>query len=181
MGLDMYLTKRVYVGAEWEHRNVTGTIDIRQNGEPIKVNFNKVSTIEEKVATWRKANAIHKWFVDNVQDGVDDCHEYWVSREQLKELLDIVKKVLESSKIVKGVVVNGQTVVDGKCKNNYESGETIENPEVAEELLPTADGFFFGGTDYDQWYIDDLKYTKKVLEEVLAEDNSSDYYYQSSW
>ena len=25
----------------------------------------------DQIASWRKANAIHKWFVDNVQDGVD--------------------------------------------------------------------------------------------------------------
>ena len=28
---------------------------------------------DNQIASWRKANAIHKWFVDNVQDGVDDC------------------------------------------------------------------------------------------------------------
>ena len=25
------------------------------------------------VAYWRKANAIHSWFVENCQDGVDEC------------------------------------------------------------------------------------------------------------
>jgi len=35
---------------------------------------------------WRKANAIHKWFVDNLADGVDDCRPLWVSTDHLKEL-----------------------------------------------------------------------------------------------
>ena len=39
----------------------------------------------EEVGYWRKANQIHKWFVDNVQDGVDDCGEYKVTKEQLIE------------------------------------------------------------------------------------------------
>ena len=39
-----------------------------------------------KVAYWRKANAIHGWFVDNIQDGVDDQNEYYVSKEKLEEL-----------------------------------------------------------------------------------------------
>ena len=35
MGLDMYLTKRVYVGANYEFRNVTGKINIKINGEQL--------------------------------------------------------------------------------------------------------------------------------------------------
>jgi hypothetical protein len=46
-----------------------------------------------QVAYWRKANQIHKWFVDNVQDGEDDCREYSVDREQLQKLLDTCTKV----------------------------------------------------------------------------------------
>ena len=37
---------------------------------------------------WRKANAVHNWFVDNVQDGNDGCKHYWVSKEDLQKLLD---------------------------------------------------------------------------------------------
>jgi hypothetical protein len=46
-----------------------------------------------QVAYWRKANQIHKWFVDNVQDGEDDCREYSVDREQLQKLLETCTKV----------------------------------------------------------------------------------------
>ena len=42
-----------------------------------------------EVAYWRKANAIHGWFVDNIQDGVDDQNEYYVSKEKLEELLPV--------------------------------------------------------------------------------------------
>lgn len=42
---------------------------------------------------WRKANAIHKWFVDNVQDGVDDCGEYEVTQEKLAELANLCRHV----------------------------------------------------------------------------------------
>ena len=40
------------------------------------------------IAYWRKANNIHKWFVDNVQHGEDDCGTYDVSIKRLKELRD---------------------------------------------------------------------------------------------
>lgn len=140
-------------------------------------------TIVETVADWRKANHIHKWFVDNVQDGVDDCGTYEVTKEQLEELLDICKEVINNSKLVKGKIVNGQTIKNGEWVNCYEDGEYVEDSSVAEELLPTTSGFFFGGTQYDKWYIADVKYTIKVIEDVL---NTTDFeheivMYHSSW
>lgn len=52
-----------------------------------------------KVGYWRKANQIHKWFVDNVQDGVDNCATYPVTYEQLQELLSLVNEVLKNHKL----------------------------------------------------------------------------------
>ena len=48
-------------------------------------------TVSVHVAYWRKANQIHSWFVENVQNGEDDCKEYFVSNEQLQNLLEICK------------------------------------------------------------------------------------------
>lgn len=45
-------------------------------------------------AYWRKANQIHKWFVDNVQNGEDDCDLYYVSQDKLKQLLNTCKEAL---------------------------------------------------------------------------------------
>jgi hypothetical protein len=99
MGLDMYLYREIFIGAEWEHRNVTGVIDIKVGDKPVIINFNKVSTITEKVMYWRKANAIHRWFVDNVQDGKDECQRSYVTEDQLLELVDICKKVLADNSL----------------------------------------------------------------------------------
>ena len=35
--------------------------------------------------------------------------------------------------------------------------KVLNNHELASELLPTQSGFFFGGTDYDNWYFNDVK------------------------
>lgn len=140
-------------------------------------------TIIETIGDWRKANHIHKWFVDNVQDGEDDCGTYEVTKEQLEELLDICKKVVNGSKLVKGKIANGKTIKNGEWVNCYEDGEYVEDSSVAEELLPTASGFFFGSTEYDEWYIEDVKYTIEVIKDVL---NTTDFeheivMYGSSW
>jgi len=140
-------------------------------------------TIFETVADWRKANHIHNWFVENVQEGVDDCGTYEVTKEQLEELLDICKRVLAASKLIKGKIKNGQTLKDGEWQDVYEDGEYIEDNTVAQELLPTASGFFFGSTEYDQWYYSDIKDTIEIIENVLA---TTDFereivMYGSSW
>ena len=51
------------------------------------------------------------------------------------------------------------------------------------KLPPTA-GFFFGSTEVDDWYWEDLADTKKYLEEMqdLFEDNpQTQFFYCSSW
>ena len=120
------------------------------------------------IAYWRKANAVHRWFVENVQGGNDDCGTYEVSVEQLRELRDTVDKVLNSTRLVKGQVKNGGMYVGNEFVDCISDGLVLEDTTVAKELLPTQGGFFFGGTDYDQWYWEDLQYTKDVLDVILG-------------
>jgi hypothetical protein len=55
-----------------------------------------------------------------------------------------------------------------------------DDNSLAEILLPAASGFFFGSTEYDEWYFKDIDETITILEEAL-EDTNADYYYSSSW
>jgi len=187
MGLDMYLSKKNYI-KNWNHMRPEEryTVSVRKGGKPLKtVKPERISYIVEEVAYWRKANQIHKWSVDNVQDGNDDCKEYYVEREQLKELLDTVKTVLEGSRLVAGKITNGYTMTetDGKLVETpiVEDGQIIADPSVASALLPTQEGFFFGMTDYDQYYYENLKYTREILTKELAEKDDGDFCYRSSW
>lgn len=61
--------------------------------------------------------------------------------------------------------------------------EVIKNPEQAEELMPTREGFFFGGTEYGEWYFEQVEYTAKTLRKLLDNEKLSCYsfYYSSSW
>jgi hypothetical protein len=52
---------------------------------------------------------------------------------------------------------------------------------LADSLLPSASGFFFGGTEYDEWYFKDIDNTIDMLKEALADESDSSYYYSSSW
>lgn len=180
MGLDMYLTKRRYV-KNWEHMkpDERHEIIVRKGGLDVTSRL-PVTEIVYEAAYWRKANAVHNWFVQNVQDGEDDCKEYWVSREQLTELMNLCKKVLKVAKTAEGKVHNGTQWKDGKREEIYEDGIVVTNPDEVRKILPPTEGFFFGSTDIDGWFLDDMRETVEQLELALSEEGG-DFYYQSSW
>ena len=117
---------------------------------------------EEELMYWRKANAIHKFFVDNAAHGVDDCEPVQVKIEVLKDLIDRCETILQ------GDVDDNGALVD---------------PKTAMELLPPQSGFFFGSTEYDDWYIENLKETVKALKPIVehAELYTDPIIYEASW
>ncbi len=140
--------------------------------------------IIEQVGYWRKANQIHNWFVEHVQDGEDDCaYHHECTREVLEELLETCKTVLDSCVMTYGKVHNGDKGTPNGWEPIYEDGKIIIDSSIAEELLPSCSGFFFGGTDYDEYYVNDIVETIKILEEVLAttDFDTQAIYYISSW
>ena len=140
--------------------------------------------IKEEVGYWRKANAIHHWFVENIQNGVDDCcYHREVREEDLLDLLDICKRVLDSCELVDGQICNGYSYQDGKKAPIMENGRYVKDPSVAEELLPTESGFFFGSYEYDEYYVEDIKNTIDIITKVLETTNfeTEMLYYCSSW
>lgn len=148
MGLDMYLTAERYIWSSEKpiSDEVANLLGLQLDGERMRVN-----SVEAEAMYWRKANAIHKWFVENIQGGEDNCRRYYVEREQLTELRDLCAKL---------------------CTQR----------EMAEETLPTADGFFFGSTEYDEWYWNDIEGTVQGLDKALeAFDDKWHFYYRSSW
>ena len=115
-------------------------------------------SISEQIAYWRKANHIHRWFVNIVQGGEDECNPYEVTKEHIIMLLNDVKTVLEAKDKEDGI-------------------------SVAQEVLPTQSGFFFGSTEYTEWYYQVLEETKTILEKILETfDFENNYlFYISSW
>ena len=105
-----------------------------------------------EVMYWRKANAIHKWIVDNCQGGVDKCQLAYISHEQLHQLFNLCVKVLL-------------------------------NKGSANKLLPTESGFFFGPTDYDEYYYEMIDDTAEELQKIINSPffETSFFVYASSW
>lgn len=154
MGLDMYLKGKRYLSTAFrkdDRKIQQGIIELLPEIDWIGTGQNlPIKKIEVEVGYWRKANAVHAWFVREVQDGEDDCGSYWVSREQLTKLRD-------------------------HCQRS------LEDHEEAAELLPTQEGFFFGATDYDDWYRSSLNQTIEIIDRALALPPEWEFEYQSSW
>ena len=137
----------------------------------------------EEVMYWRKANAIHKWFVDNCQKGEDNCQPHLVRKNKMKELYEVCKAITEHAELIHDKVQNGTKLKDGEWQPIMEDGFRIKDTSLAETLLPTTSGFFFGSTNYDQWYYEDVKQTYEKLGEIIEADEFDKYnfYYESSW
>ena len=61
--------------------------------------------------------------------------------------------------------------------------QVLADHSLARELLPAQSGFFFGGTDYDEYYFGDLEETVRMLEPLLTDEARSlgEFEYRSSW
>lgn len=95
MGLDQYLTAKKYLSS-YNKKDAKLSEQISKKCSELSGGLT-VSEIVFSVAYWRKSNQIHNWFVNNVQDGEDDCKEYYVSVEKLTELYKTVLDVLEDN------------------------------------------------------------------------------------
>ncbi len=89
----MYLERKTYV-KNWSEDQPGYKVTVTFKDKPSVIVSERVSHVVEEVIYWRKANAIHGWFVTNVQDGKDDCGTYYVSKDQLKQLQSICESVL---------------------------------------------------------------------------------------
>jgi hypothetical protein len=161
MGLDMFLTGKRYMSTWIDEQDTERQSAIQILFPELAEMHNQfdgpvVKEVRIEAGYWRKANAVHDWFVKNVQDGEDQCRPHPVSREQLVELKSLCARAIAAR------------------------GRDFEE-ETSEDILPTASGFFFGTTEYDDWYYDYLTNTIEIVDRCLALPDSWEFEYCSSW
>ena len=93
---------------------------------------------KEEIGYWRKANQVRKWFVEHI-DEFDEGDN--------GEFYPITKELLQE------LMEDCQKVLD--------------NHDLAEQIMPSSSGFFFGGTEYDDWYFDGLTETIEICENAI--------------
>jgi len=158
MGLDMYLYAKEFVSSsswakEDDVKKVKSVARMMKGNKFLMAEEGDLQFAEVKlqVAYWRKANQIHKYFVDKCAEGKDECQDTYVERDHLEDLL-------------------------WRCET------ILKDRSRAEELLPSRSGFFFGSTEYDEWYFQDLEDTIPVLKKILSHAPESwEFEYKASW
>lgn len=102
---------------------------------------------------WRKANFVHRYFTEG-----------WEERG------------FESDDVTEFPVSKGD------LEELLELCEVVlEDKRQAPFVLPTQSGFFFGSTEYDSWYFDDVLYTREQLLELLDDVSDDDEFYYYAW
>ena len=149
MGLDMYLTaKRYLFKMRPEDKAIADAVGWLELGH----NAMRVKEIACEALYWRKANAVHRWFVQNVQEGNDDCREYYVTRPQLQSLLSVCKEVI------------------------------ADPSKAEELLPPEAGFFFGSAEVNDWYWDDikaTIEGLENILQSSVSDN--WDFYYASSW
>lgn len=153
MGLDMYLSAKRYLWSDKDKeiaKDINDAVGVECDPENRFIGSSMmVKEVIIDAMYWRKANAIHGWFVKNCQGGKDECQETYVDRAKLNDLLSYCRQALETKDA---------------------------------EILSPVGGFFFGSTEIDEYYWNDIEQTVIGLEKALTlPENQYEFYYQASW
>lgn len=145
-----------------------------------------------EVGYWRKANAIHGWFVRELANGVDECQPIHVSRENLITLRQLCLEALRdralnevpSAKPNNEINLDGSHTIAKTLAELFATEATIavmekEFDDSTDPLRPTA-GFFFGGNAKDEYYYQDIMETINIISQALSGGGDT-FIYQASW
>ena len=119
-------------------------------------NFKSVQTeTRYQIGYFRKFNALHSYIVKTFANGIDNCQDIILYKKDVEQ----IKKVLDE-------VLN-----------------VHQQAEKAKEILPTQSGYFFGGTDYDEFYFDEVKVAANLMQSFLDNFDFENYQlvYRASW
>lgn len=176
MGLDMYVNIR--------HKNTQSKLDAYKAWEN-KYSYEEYQLLTEEqkeeyrnsepeydenmygkeLMYWRKANQIHNWFVQNCQNGVDDCEQYAITVADLMKLKELCEKILTMTEKRKEMRYTSYTATEKEEVDILYL--TPEGVEYASKHLPSRSGFFFGSTEYDDWYVMEVQNTVEQINDTL--------------
>lgn len=165
MGLDMYLHAKKYVEkVNWNALQNNSDLSY-SSPEAVYPKFNDLMEISEMgdIAT------------DIYGASVEVTCAYWRKANQIHAWF--VKNVQNGEDDCDSYYVSQSKLIEllTTCRQALFSKDP--------SLLPPQSGFFFGSTDIDQWYWEDIKNTIKQLKRVseLPDFEQLSFSYQSSW
>lgn len=154
MALNMSLFKKIFI-KNWDSTSEDNRFKIDLRLGNTKINTDQAEYVIERIGEWHNANAIHQWFVNNIQNGKDDGKEYNFTATKANQLIYACQRVLEKPELAIQLL-----------------------PSLADPLSVSR----FGNAAYDDLYFIKLEQTINICNTLLAKaDNNSTFYYQGSW
>lgn len=119
------------------------------------------SDYAEEIGYFRKVNFLVSFF--NYED---NCSLQPIDYEDVETLKERCEKILDAYK-------ESEEWRNREDASDYDF-EDEPWEDVAEAYLPTQEGFFFGSTEYDEYYISDVREVKEWCDRVLADTNKEE-------
>ena len=131
----------------------------------LDISFYKIQRKGKELSYFRKVNFLVKFFNDKmieycggtILDGLDIP----IDKEWCEELLDKCNQVVNKYNELKTSYTLNTNDDNTKLFESEEANNLFV--EFASEVLSTMAGFFYGSTDYDKWYLEDVKDVIKHL------------------
>ena len=165
MGLDMYLSAK-------KHLSKINYKVLQENNE---LDYNSPEVIYPEFNNLMQLTQLTNVATDMYGASVEVTCAYWRKANQIHSWF--VREVQGGEDNCGEYYVPSDKLIEllAICKHS------LENKDPA--LLLPQGGFFFGSTDIDEWYWNDLKSTISQLERILAlpEFDNLSFYYNSSW
>lgn len=146
MGLDMYLYAQKYESClkrDEDYKNKKVNFypkELKEIAEKQdKRNFLS-KTVQYQIGYWRKANAVHRFFVEKCANGEDDCRDIYVTLDHLKELYNLVKQVLNNKDSAEELLPTQDGFFFGSTDYDEEYYKKLESTlEIVEDAIKVAE------------------------------------------
>lgn len=146
MGLDMYLKGKAYFSpsefyGKENSEKFEKLVDIAEASNYLDEDFPS-AYLEVTVGYWRKSNQVHKWFVDNVQGGVDECQSSYVDRGQLEQLKESCQQVLEAPALAEEILPVSEGFFFGSDEyDEWYFKDLEETVKIIDKVLKMPEGW----------------------------------------
>lgn len=159
MGLDMYLSARKYIsGVEFSDDYKTKTIR-PEFKTLLNIAGLDESDVRQDLPSGRIEVTVAYW------RKVNSIHQWFVDN------------CADGEDICQPMYVSREKLME--LRDLVHEARAEKDPD----LLPPASGFFFGSTEIDEYYWNDLKETQDTLDDILENPKLADwdFEYQASW
>ena len=94
MGLDIYLSKKTFIGAMFRSSEVNGTINITKHGKQIPIKLQRVAYVIEDIYHGNKTHWLHSWLNRELPEVLGNAEEREIDGDVMDRLHRVCIEIL---------------------------------------------------------------------------------------